>query len=1328
MSNPTREPVGGTSSYGTPPSQNERDERLPPRHGALRPVVATDAASRRQEHTLLMSRTLGVSRSPSAAFATPSGRRNDKRPKISEAREDLCCFCSHVGSCSPRTCSCTKAGRPCRCCNPGDCGRCSNTVEAHNQVICAENRHRSTGIGARFQLRVGRPLDPQIPLYPVDPRPLPMAVDTGFDEGVDQINPSGDATEIDEHAVVFDAFAALPADDDDVAADDDDVMSNASLGPSADATDVESTSTLPGLSAVGIGAPLASVASLGPSAGRGNSPGNADVSGAGPDDVHGAAAHPADDSASGDRPLGLSAERAARPLTSHSWPIDSAVGDAPLAAVSGDNDVPGMGPDVVVVADAAPVCNGTSGDRPLGLSAEGTVLQRASTGSMISSTPGERRRLGGGWPIGLAVRDATSAAVPGDDDVPGMGPDVVVVADAAPVRVGASGDHPLGLSAKRAARPLASHGEPIGSVVGDATSAAVPGDDDVPGTGPDIVIVANAASVCDGTSGDRPLGLSAAGAVCPLASHGGPIGSAVRDATSAAVPGDDNVMGMGPDIVVAADTAPVCDGTSGHRPLGLPAEGAVRPLASRSGPIGSAVGDPTPAAMPGDDDVTGMSRDVVVAAAAAPVCIGASGDCPVGFSAEGRIRPPASAVGPIGSVDGADAPSPVALDISPAADRHRPTEGAVGTANMGMRGEGGELPQRGPQVSSPPAAEAAPPVDADEACGGVDGVAVGNSLDASRAGGTTEGVAQRALGPLPPRPALQTAAPVVALAASTSPAVCTDGCAGGTCRIGRSGTIIPAAILAATAPTVSNPYLNAAGGTAAGMAGVVGGAAGVLDVAPSDAPPAAAGAAAVGNIAPADGDVQGALGLFVPRTFTEEELCEADPRLQRISAANRWLLGVFGDTIHLNDGTHLDGGIGVNEDAKWQRLYNCVASCSLPLYDLPNGRCAHRFLTTLTDLWAGVIQRRWNSERPLVFQGVILRRVRGITRFHDVKPIVWNRLNAWDAGRYVALVKGVEEAYLDSRQRTSLACRYDAMVLGGKVRAAIRMVTDRGAGGPYRPNDLDSKSGRPVIDVLRDKHPACVVPSEEDFDAYHDADDLLDTMPVYCFEDAGPCGVEAEMLKRWLLCHGAHSERLRGVMADWVVWLSNGLPPYAAYRAVNTVWTVALDKCPGVRPLGVGKVWMHLWSDCSHMQTKSAATTACGNTQLCAGLRSGIEANLHASLVREDAGAFDLEVHQKCAKEAGQDARKFRLIDEQLFLDVRGRDNPSVARRDKRNSAAGAWLSVFPNWLNGTDLLADEWRDNVRLRYNHSPLDMPAACDSCGAKMTVEHALSCKMR
>jgi hypothetical protein len=121
-------------------------------------------------------------------------------------------------------------------------------------------------------------------------------------------------------------------------------------------------------------------------------------------------------------------------------------------------------------------------------------------------------------------------------------------------------------------------------------------------------------------------------------------------------------------------------------------------------------------------------------------------------------------------------------------------------------------------------------------------------------------------------------------------------------------------------------------------------------------------------------------------------------------------------------------------------------------------------------------------------------------------------------------------------------------------------------------------------------------------------------------------------------------------------------------------------------------------------------------------------ATCHLTISLVDSGTqFNLGAHRHCATEAVQAARKSRLSDEWLFLDRRGQDNPSVARWDNRNCAVGAWLSVFPNGLNGTSLLADEWRNNVCLRYNHSPLDMPAACNGCGAKMSVEHALLCKV-
>jgi hypothetical protein len=180
------------------------------------------------------------------------------------------------------------------------------------------------------------------------------------------------------------------------------------------------------------------------------------------------------------------------------------------------------------------------------------------------------------------------------------------------------------------------------------------------------------------------------------------------------------------------------------------------------------------------------------------------------------------------------------------------------------------------RVSSPPAALAALPVDAKQASRGVEGVPV-RTLDTSQAGGITKGVPVRTLGPLPPRMVVGTVEMAAALVAKPGPAVCLDGCAGGTCDDGRARTFVPATVLTATARAVANPYTNSARGTAADTGGGVGGAVGDVVVAPGDAPPATAVAAAAGNAPPAGGNVQGVHGPFVPHTFTEEELHGADP-------------------------------------------------------------------------------------------------------------------------------------------------------------------------------------------------------------------------------------------------------------------------------------------------------------------------------------------------------------------------------------------------------------------------------------------------------------------
>ena len=70
-----------------------------------------------------------------------------------------------------------------------------------------------------------------------------------------------------------------------------------------------------------------------------------------------------------------------------------------------------------------------------------------------------------------------------------------------------------------------------------------------------------------------------------------------------------------------------------------------------------------------------------------------------------------------------------------------------------------------------------------------------------------------------------------------------------------------------------------------------------------------------------------------------------------------------------------------------------------------------------------------------------------------------------------------------------MARKYHNMVLGGKVCAAVLMVTNRDIGGAYQPFNTDSKSGCPVIDVLREIHPDTRVPSESGFDNHPGAPD-----------------------------------------------------------------------------------------------------------------------------------------------------------------------------------------------------------------------------------------------
>jgi hypothetical protein len=132
---------------------------------------------------------------------------------------------------------------------------------------------------------------------------------------------------------------------------------------------------------------------------------------------------------------------------------------------------------------------------------------------------------------------------------------------------------------------------------------------------------------------------------------------------------------------------------------------------------------------------------------------------------------------------------------------------------------------------------------------------------------------------------------------------------------------------------------------------------------------------------------------------------------------------------------------------------------------------------------------------------------------------------------------------------------YNAKILSGRIRQAVRSVTNRDSGGILGPSDLCTKTGRPVIDVLREKHP----PLRElsgmgglTFEKYITLPDpppvditsaTIEKVATRLSGATGPSGVDAVDMQNWLLRYGKESSALREELAEWTSWLATQHPP-----------------------------------------------------------------------------------------------------------------------------------------------------------------------------------------
>lgn len=300
-------------------------------------------------------------------------------------------------------------------------------------------------------------------------------------------------------------------------------------------------------------------------------------------------------------------------------------------------------------------------------------------------------------------------------------------------------------------------------------------------------------------------------------------------------------------------------------------------------------------------------------------------------------------------------------------------------------------------------------------------------------------------------------------------------------------------------------------------------------------------------------------------------------------------------------------------------------------YELPNGRVGTRFVHVLAEEIERFVAGRQNSERQLLFTSLVLQRDKMVKKGKDIRPLLTRRMDMWEEGKLQALLHEAKrcDRQLATGHRlmtcTQLERSFNRMMLQGRVRAAVRLLTDRGGSTVLNPEaeaiGKDGPLGKTCLEAFREKHPP---QKEPDPRAFVECKELppfehvditsshIETVARRLQGSAGPGGTDADQWKSFLLRFGKASERLREATAASTRLHANEIVPWASLRALLARRGVALDKQPGVRPIGVGECLQRLEAKAMALATGEDASRVCGADQLCAGSKAGIEAAAHA--------------------------------------------------------------------------------------------------------------------
>ena len=305
------------------------------------------------------------------------------------------------------------------------------------------------------------------------------------------------------------------------------------------------------------------------------------------------------------------------------------------------------------------------------------------------------------------------------------------------------------------------------------------------------------------------------------------------------------------------------------------------------------------------------------------------------------------------------------------------------------------------------------------------------------------------------------------------------------------------------------------------------------------------------------------------------------------------------------------------------------------IFKLPSGTAGKEFIREMTRLL-----RQWSSKSALrdvawkcimVLPALLLQKPSKESKSKDHVTALKRRLISWKEGDILGLLR--ECGTIQSRIKLSApkntteatSKRFANLMKQGKMNAAVKLLTSSMQGGIL---NLDTET----MNLLRAKHPE-PTPSSEEAIYNHQAPEVhpvvfeainaesIRKAALNTHGGAGPSGVDADAWRHMLVSRnfGIASEELRTEFAEAIKLLCIEKVEHASetetitssIEAFLASRLIPVDKCPGLRPIGVGEVLRRIAGKVVMEVVKGDIQETVGSVQVCAGQAGGCEAAIH---------------------------------------------------------------------------------------------------------------------